>query len=630
MNFSSVPSIRDRDNRRRRLNFMIGLTGVLFAILIVRLMYVQLIQGEYYERQAKYNQVQISPSRPARGSIYDRNMNVLAAVRPSYVAMIDPRGVRDLGKTLDNLKKFVPDIEPRQLEEEIERQKRFARDPIPILEDINWKTLVALEENRWSMPGLIIEPEARRYYPYKDTAAHVLGHLGRISEEDYISLRDKGYYLGDSIGQMGLEKFYDDILRGEYGKKIYRVDVMGRRLGELKPEEWNAAYAAEVPLNIKPIDPKAGGNLVLTIDLGIQQMAEEVLADRRGVIIIGNPTNGEILALVSKPSFDPNIFTEVITDETWEKVINHNDKPLLNRAIKGIYSPASTFKPIVAAAALETKKIEPTTKLLSTGIFYYADWPEGYKNWTPEGLGWINVVRAITQSDNVFFYKTSLELGIDDLARYARGFGLGSVTGIDLPDEETGLVPDPKWKQKTIGSPWLPGETIIMGIGHGYINVTPLQMFNVTSAIANGGFFFQPRLLKQVRSSDGEIISEIPLRKIDTIPLSKRTLFTIRKGMWSVVNGAKGTARHSQIEGLEFAGKTGTAQIARNKEGNEHSWFISYAPFTNPSIAIVVLVENAGEGREVAAPISKEIIENIFFPNRTAESTLDEPIEGEG
>jgi penicillin-binding protein 2 len=434
-----------------------------------------------------------------------------------------------------------------------------------------------------------MEPE--RYYPHGEMGSHILGYIGEISEEDLTRLRESGYSVGAVVGKKGIERVYDQVLRGEDGGVQIEVDASG-------VQKRTLAYK-------KPIQ---GQTLQLSIDWKVQELAEQMLGDQIGSIVVTNPKTGEILALVSHPNFDPNEFVSGISYKDWNKLLKDKNHPLENRPIQGQYPPGSIFKPITALAALEEGVIDFKKVFLCKGIFWYKTTP--YRCWRTSGHGWVNLERAIIESCDVFFYQLSLLVKVDKISDMAKEMGLGSKTQVDLDSEAIGLVPSPQWKEATQHQPWFPGNTIQMSFGQGYLLTTPLQMLDVTSGWAMDGKIYKPHLLyKVVDQNTGRAVFEKQPELLHEAQLDQKSLDFIKATMEKVVSSNVGTGKRARIKDVRVAGKTGSAE---NPHGADHAWFTAYAPAEDPKVAVIVMVENGGEGGVVSAPIAKRVMEQTL------------------
>jgi len=595
------------NNRRRKTFFFTLMIIFLFAVLLVRVWYLQIVKGERFGELSENNRIRIVTVKAHRGKIMDRERRVLVDNRPSFNLSVVPEDVKkkDFKKVLDFLQQKIP-LRKKTVLKKLKSVSPF-RSMI-IERDINRDAMAFVAEHRYEVPWLELNIEPMREYKYKKLAAHLVGYLGEIDERSLKKSRksSNSYQLGDLIGQFGAEKIYEDYLRGENGRRQIEVDAYGRELKFLREEEFSP-----------------GNNVILTIDLRLQEFAEKLFADQEGSIIVMNPQNGEILAMVSKPSFDPNLFAKGITRESWLDLIQNKTHPLQNRAIQGQYPPGSVFKIVTATAGLEERVIDPEKTIFDKGYFYFGK--RIYRDWKEGGHGRVNLHRAIVESCDTYFYQVGTELGIDVLARYAEGFGLGQPTGIGLENEKEGVVPSTQWKKKARKEVWFPGETVSASIGQGYNLVTPIQLATLISSVANGGIRYRPRILKRIETPEGAVVLESQPEIMGRIPARPKTLELIRRGLLGVVNESGGTARRAQIKDILVAGKTGTAQVIAKKEDEpddyqeklprrmkDHGWFVCFAPFENPELAIVVLGEHGGKHGSFYAPIARQIILEYF------------------
>ena len=454
-----------------------------------------------------------------------------------------------------------------------------------------------MESHRLDLPGVLIQPEYQRHYPLGTYASHVIGYVGEISEAQLKNPEYAELQAGRIIGQFGVERTFDDDLLGEPGEEMIEVDALGYPKRSLSVNR-----------------PIAGDDFYLTLDIRLQQLADDLLGEESGAIVALDPWNGDILALASRPAFDPNDLSGGITQKEWNHLLQDSRHPLTNRAIQGQYPPGSTFKIVMASALLDTQTMTPQDTISCHGSFPFGK--RQYRDWKKWGHGTVNLKKALAESCDVYFYKAGNQLGIDSIARYSRQFGLGDKTGIPLPSERSGLVPSPEWKSKAKGEPWYPGETISLSIGQGYLTATPLQMARVAGVVATNGKLAHPRLVKARRlRATGNIEEnlESPARQL---PIPAAIFSTIKEGLAAVVTD--GTAKRAQSELVTIAGKTGTAQVIAlktdpqedvPKEHQDHAWFVAFAPVEQPKIAVAVLVEHMGHGGSAAAPLAKTLIE---------------------
>ena len=587
---------------KARLYIATGIALSVFLLLTIRLWYLQIFSRNEFRELSENNRIRLVRTIAPRGLLIDRAGKIIVENRPAFNLVIIPEDVQDWEKVKSIIQGIV-DITGDDIEAKIRQSK--GRPPfqfIKLKEDLTWEEIAKIETFRLYMPGIGLEIGPRRVYSFGDTASHIIGYLGEIDEQQIKKLRRANYMPGDFIGKYGVEYQWETYLRGDNGGRQIEVDALGR----------------EIRL-IKKITPQPGYNVHLTVDLDTQLAADTAMKDKVGSIIAINPQNGRILAAVSKPSFDPNLFAPGIAKEQWNNLITNPFRVMETKTLQGQYPPASTFKLITAAAALEDGIITPSTKIYAGESFWFGN--REFRDWKEGGHGIIDVHRAIVESSDTFFYQVGLKVGIDRLAYYAKGFGLGRKTSIKLTDEKTGLVPSAKWKKDTYGTPWYEGETISIAVGQGYLLATPLQMVNAYAAIANGGKLYLPQLVDRVETPSGEVVWRSTPQEIGRIPLSQENIQILQNGLRGVVNETGGTGWTARVPGIEVAGKTGTAQVIRLKENvprkkpkdtpyeqRDHAWFIGFAPAENPEIAVAVLVEHGGFGAESAAPIAREVI----------------------
>lgn len=581
------PTQTELEKLRQRLVRLTVIIIIAFMILIVRMSYLQIIKGNYYRKVSENNRIRLIPITASRGMIYDRNGKILAQDVPSFDISIIQLGLseKEILQTLIKLKKIV-EIDLKEVQEKILAKKIRPFEPMIIIPDVNRQTLTKVAERTTELPGIIIQVNPKRYYPCGTISAHALGYIGETNREELVKKHAEGYKYGDSIGKSGIEGYYDIFLRGKDGGKQIEVDARGRQLqvlGEMEP----------IP----------GNNLVLTIDRKLQEIASDALGERSGAIVIMNPNNGEILAMVSKPSFDPNIFLRHMTPQQAKEIFVNKRYPLFNRAIQALYSPGSVFKVVVAACALENEIIKEEDTHSCGGIYWLGN--QRFICYHREKHGEMNIVDAMAHSCNIFFYQVGYKLGADKISKFAMEVGLGSKTGIDLPSESSGLVPTRNWKRKRYGKSWYGGDTILLSIGQGFILTTPLQLAQVLSVIVNGGHVYTPRLVKEMIDSSGNVKVFNPwVKKI--ISLSQQTQKVLFKGLESVVTN--GTGQRAYLPNLRVAGKTGTVQ---NPTGEDHALFLCFAPVDSPKVVISVIVEHGGKGGIEAVPVARRILEQI-------------------
>lgn len=580
--------------QRRLVVLRFGLLFVV-ALLALRLWHLQIREGPYYRDLSENNRTRSVILEPARGLIYDRNGVLLANNVPSftlYVSLEDVHDREDLIQKLTGLIGLDPELIRKKLS--VRGSKQLPRK---IKDRLTLREATLIESHRLDLPGVMIQVESQRNYPSGITAAHVLGYVGEVSAEQLDKPEFAELHQGSIVGQYGVEKFFDPIVRGQAGQKSVEVDALGHEKRTVLVDQ-----------------PNAGDDLYLTIDARLQKVAENLLGEETGAIVALNPTNGDVLAMASRPAFDPNVLSRELTSKQWVEIVQDEGRPLNNRASQGQYPPGSTFKVLMAAAALESKTMAPSSTVFCSGGYQFGR--RLYRDWKKGGHGYVDLRKALIHSCDVYFYTIGQRMGIDTMAEYAHLFGLGEATGIELPSERVGIVPSTEWKQKAKHEPWLPGETISAAIGQGYVTVTPLQMASAIGTVANDGVTFRPRLVWAIMDRATGKQQELPSVPKTKLDLKPDTLKQIREALAGVVT--EGTATRAKSSMITIAGKTGTAQTAALRTGPEqdipkklrdHAWFIAFAPVENPKIAVAVLAEHMGHGGSAAAPLAKELIE---------------------
>lgn len=604
--FSSSSKIRPK----AKIAFYLVI-AVVFGLVWFKLWDLQIVQGEYNSQLAADNRIRNKMELAPRGMIYDREGVILASNQPGYALIIYPADLpRDDKEKQQIFKDLTKHVEiDKDYWQKIISQELYKLDPMVLKENLNESESLILREVTSSIKAVDVEDQIRRKYDGAKSLSHILGYIGKISEEEFNSLNYDDISLADYTGKSGLERSYDEYLRGQKGVKQVEVDSLGR-----------------VERILAEREPEVGNSLYLTLDYDLQKKSQAILtralADKdynKGSVVVSNPQTGEILAMVSLPGYDNNIFNSRDVNKEYSKLLNDQDNPLFNRTISGLYPSGSVIKPIVAVAALEEEVINENTTVFDTGDIvveniYNPDITYRFKSWKAGGHGLTNVTKAIAESVNVFFYHIGggfdhiKGLGYQRISEYFKKFGLGQPTGIDLPLEEKGLIPSPEWKERVKNEVWYQGDTYHLSIGQGDLLVTPLQVNNYISAIANNGIFVQPHLTKKIIDANGEIVLDIEPAKSKRVA-SNKNIDIVRKGMRMTVT--QGTAPLLQNLPVNSAGKTGTAQNPQG-DGKEHAWFTAFAPYNNPEIAITVLVENAGEGSRVALPIANDILSYYF------------------
>jgi penicillin-binding protein 2 len=600
---------RDTDRHKlfsRRVAVLGGGKLLLLSALVGRMYYLQVVESERYKTLADDNRINYRLLAPPRGHIVDRFGRSMAINQENHQVVLSFEGAKatDIRSTLESLTAMIPlsDGDKRRVLREMRRRRSFVA--ITLKENLNWEEVARVEVNAPDLPGVAIDVGQTRFYPHGPEVAHVLGYVAAVSEKEIDG--DPLLELpGFRIGKSGIEKIHDLALRGAGGASQVEVDAIGRVMRELERREG-----------------QAGAEVSLTIDLELQKMVTRRLKDHSGAVVVMDAHNGDVLSMVSSPSFDPNAFNTGLSVQNWQALISNPRAPLTNKAIAGQYPPGSTFKMVVALAALERGIITPSSQVVCSGSVELGD--AEFHCWKKHGHGTVDLMKGISQSCDVYFYDIARRLGIDRISAMARRLGFGGRLGLDLPGEQKGLMPTKRWKRKAVGSTWQQGETLIAGIGQGYVLATPLQMAVMTARLVNGGYAVVPHLTRSVSTLTGT--SVMVQEEIASLGIARRHLKAVNDAMAEVVNGPMGTARKSKIQqaGFEMGGKTGTSQVRRiskaerdlgvrkNKElpweQRDHSLFVGYAPLNAPRYVVAVVIEHGGGGSKTAAPIARDIL----------------------
>ncbi len=593
----------NRDNDKGKVliyrSMILGAAELLLLLLLIfRLYYLQVYQADKYATLADENRISTRLLVPPRGIIYDRHQNMIAGNQQNFQVMMVAEQTTDVDETLEALKKIMPldEAEEKRVRKDLKRNRSFV--PVKIKDNLSWEETTKILLNAPDLPGVFIDEGLSRYYPYKEMFAHVVGYVAAVSEKD-----EKDDPLlevpGFKIGKSGIERLFDKELRGKAGNLKLEVNAIGRVMKE-----------------IERVDGVAGDKIELSLDLRLQQKAYELLGNESGAVVMMNVNTGEVLAFASAPAFDPNIFATGLSTEQWNELNNNMKKPLLNKAVSGLYSPGSTFKMVVGLAALESGMVGKQTRSFCAGKMNLGN--HTFHCWKEGGHGYLDMVQALQHSCDIFFYETAQKIGINKIAEMARKFGLGQKTNVGIENEKSGLIPDTEWKRQRFGEPWQQGESIISGIGQGYILTTPIQLATMVSRIANGGYAVSPTF-KKFDAKTGVVEAK-------SMGISPLNMEVVKQGMFEVMNAPGGTALRSgfNFKGQKMAGKTGTTQVRRitMKErmsgvlGQEelewrlrnHALFVGYAPYDNPKYGVAVLVEHGGSGSGVAAPIGSKML----------------------
>jgi penicillin-binding protein 2 len=564
-------------------------------ILLLRLWYLQILEGDRYFTLSTNNRLRLRTVEAPRGFILDRHGEILVENRPTFDLYATPEDVTHAGEVAAVLGEILR-VPAAEVESRLAEGRARPYQPLLLRKDLEPEMLVAVEERRLDLPGVNLRIRPVRAYPAGGMAANLLGYVSEINQTQLQREEYRDFRPGEYLGQSGVERRFDAFIRGVDGGEQVEVDARGRALRL-----------------VSRIEPHSGANILLTIDRKIQEAAEAAFAGKKGTVVAMNPTTGEILALVSRPSYDPNLFAQRISGEDWQRIATDSGHPLQNRAFQAQYPPGSIFKLIVAIAGLESGALTPDTKVYCNGAFHLGN--VKFDDWKKGGHGTLNLRQAIVNSCNIYFYQAGLKVGIEEIVRVSRAFGLGEPPGLGLGDEVKGHLPNPQPKKRG-QSNWSAGNTVVSSIGQGLVVTSPMQLLVMVSAIANGGTIYRPYVVKRVASLAGETLEEYDPEPIRQVGVNPETLAFVRQAMLGVVE--EGTGARARVPGVLIGGKTGTAQVVKKGEEKkradlkDHAWFASFAPVDNPRIAVVVLVENGGFGGQVAAPIAKAVYEAAF------------------
>ncbi|MEW5787080.1 MAG: penicillin-binding protein 2 [Pseudomonadota bacterium] len=622
---------------RRRMEIAGVIAALLFLVLFSRFVWLQLVQYDHYHALAENNRISLVPAPPSRGVVYDRQNMVLAHNFAAYTLEITPAKAGRLEDTIERLAQVVT-IEPgdrKRFKKLLAESKNF--ESIPIRNMLSEEEAARFAVNRFRFPGVEVKARQFRQYPFGDGFAHVVGYIGRIGEKDAQRLEESGLapnYKGtDHIGKLGIEATYEPWLHGRTGIEKVETDSGGRAVRVLSRTA-----------------PVAGFNLYLHLDARLQQVAEKVFGDYRGALVALDPRNGGVLALVSKPGFDPNLFVDGIDTATWKELNESLDRPLINRALRGVYPPGSTIKPFMGLAGVELGVRKPGDTIADPGYFTLSGSSHRYRDWKKDGHGMVDLKRSITISCDTYYYGLAHQMGIERMAGYLGHFGFGRRTGVDLDGELAGLMPTPAWKTKRFKQPWWPGETVVAGIGQGYVLATPMQLAVATMALANDGVVYKPQLLRAWKDPASGKVSYAAPQIVDRIRITPEYLRLVKEAMIDVTRpGGTASAAGANAPYL-FAGKTGTAQVVGIKQGaryvesqvharhRDHALFIAFAPADDPKIVVAVMVENGGHGGSTAAPIARKVVDywllgklpTIYAPEEAADEAIPDEVEDSG
>ncbi len=614
-------SQREQQQFRVRLGVLTVFVLVMFAVLLARFVYLQVMQHAHYHTLAEANRISIVPATPGRGVITDRNGVELAYNYTAHTLEITPSKAGKVDDTIDRLAEIM-EISPRErrrFRQLLDESKSF--ESLPIRSRLSDEEIARFAAHRYRFPGVEIKARLFRQYPQGELFSHVIGYIGRINQKELDKLEESGeisnYRGTDYIGKMGLEQSYERALHGTTGVEQVEIDSAGRAVRLL----------SRTP-------PTSGSNLVLKIDAGLQALAFKAFGNRRGALVAMDPQTGGVLAFVSKPGFDPNLFVDGIDPQSWNELRNSPDRPMLNRALNGTYPPGSTFKPFMALAALTYGKRTPQQGISDPGYYWLGN--HQFRDDVVGGHGWVDMYKSIVVSCDTYYYVLANELGIDNIARFMSQIGFGSRSGIDLTGESTGTLPSKEWKKKRFNKEWFLGETVSVAIGQGYNAYTPLQLASAVATLSNDGVMFKPHVVDYIENVATKVRTPVepqPLRKLDWNP---DHIATIKRAMVGV--NKEGTSA-AVFAGVPYTsgGKTGTSQVIAIKQGEkyiesrvqerfrDHALFIAYAPAENPKIALSLIVENAGFGATAAAPIARQVLDYYLLGKQPAEGTAKKP-----
>ncbi len=599
----------DLSGYKKKALYSLAIIIFFFAVVMTRLWYLQIQQGEEYSELADSNRVRYLEIAAPRGNIYDRRGREIVTNRPSFNVV----WIRENNKIDDEWLKSLTKILGQDASTLLEKIRKMSgvpgHIPVRLAEDIDWETVARIENNRMYLPEIKIEVVPLRIYHYENLASHLIGYLGEINKKELESVDRELYRGGDLIGKMGLERLRESDLRGEKGRDYMEVNALGFEQRNLKGDE-----------------PLPGRDLQLTLDVELQKIAEDAMAadKRAGAVVATEVNTGRMLVLASAPTLHINEFVGGISHKAWQEMLNNPLHPLVNKLVQGQYPPGSTYKPVTAFAGLAEGIVTPDTSFYCPGSYRFGN--RTYRCWKHSGHGSVNLKRALAESCDVYFYQVGQRLGVDRLAKYARMFGLGSESGIEMEHEKPGLIPTSAWKKKRYGKKWMEGETLSVDIGQGFDLTTPVQLALMTSVIANGGILYKPGIVEQVRDPDGKKVESFTPEILHRLTGHGKNLKLVREGMIEAVNSRHGTGREAQVDahGIIVGGKTGTAQVVRLKvykhlkeenipyEYRDHAWFTCFAPGVNPEIVVTVLVEHGLHGGSAAAPIAAKILNRYF------------------
>ncbi|MGH8638344.1 MAG: penicillin-binding protein 2 [Burkholderiales bacterium] len=628
MSGAEIPNAPQEIHRfRGRLLIAALIVSAMFLVLVGRFVHLQVFQHAHYDTLAESNRIAIAPVVPNRGLILDRNGVELAHNYSAYTLEITPAKIQNLDALIDELATVV-DIAPKdrkRFRKLLDESKNF--ESLPIRSRLSDEEVARFSVNRYRFPGVEIKARLFRQYPHRDLTAHIVGYIGRINGKDVEALEASGQtanYRGtDHIGKTGLEQEYETSLHGTTGFEQVEVDAGGRAVRTL----------SRTP-------PTSGNNLVLSLDLKLQEIAWQAFGERRGALVAIEPNSGAVLAFISKPGFDPNLFVDGIDSQSWEALNKSIDRPMTNRALQGQYPPGSTFKPFMALAGLALGKRTPEFTISDPGYYTLPGLSHQYRDWKKGGHGAVDLHRSLVISCDTYYYGLATDLGIDAIHDYVGQFGLGRKTGIDLPGEMPGILPSSQWKMRRFRQKWFAGDTVSVGIGQGYNIATPLQLAHATAVLAANGKVYRPQLASHIQDVRSRTLKPMGSELVRSIAIKPEHLQQVRAALVDVTRPGGTAAQAGKGAPYSFAGKTGTAQVVAIKQGEsynesqvqerhrDHAWFIAYAPAENPTIALAVLVENGGHGSSVAAPIARTVLD-YWLLGKLPDGMQPKPVVGE-
>lgn len=590
--------VREMSRSKRRTVTLAFAAVILFAIILLRLWHLQIISSDDYRALSENNRLRYLPVPASRGALLDRENTVMVRNRPSFSLSVIPQEIKDMEAMLDRLSKLL-NIDREEMGERWKKARGKARYyPVVVATNITREQVEIVEENRIRLTGVEVVMKPVREYLFNNSAAHLLGYIGEISDKELELEANQDYTPGDYIGKNGIEKAWEKELHGTDGGRQIEVDSRGRVLRVLNESH-----------------PTVGNSLVLTIDNRIQRVAELAFGSQAGAAVVMDVNTGEILAFVSSPTFDPSLFAGKIPADIWAKYLKDKRHPLENKALSGQYPPGSTFKMITALAGLEAGLVDERSSVNCNGVYELGHGK--FRCWSKSGHGSVSLRKSLRESCDVYYYSLGERLGIDRLAEMCRRFGLGVPMGIGLQGEKKGLIPTSEWKLKRFGKRWYPGDTPPAAIGQGYVLMTPIQMASMVATVANEGTVYRPHLVKQLVDTEGKVLKSFEPEIIGRVGASVANFRKVKQGLYAVVNDAGGTGSAARVEGLKVAGKTGTSQVVRlgedrkkrmSYEYQDHALFTAFAPYDKPEVAVAVIIEHGGGGGKAAAPIAGRIL----------------------